>query len=159
MLAMQRSVDDAKIMAARKSLEFVEAGMVVGLGSGSTATHFIHLLGEKVQGGLKVSGIASSQASEDLARVLGIPMIDFTVSAEIDVAVDGADEVGPDLALIKGGGGALLREKIVASAAKRYCPRQGSSANSERVLPLAFLRLSSCWRMPMTRRGPDQAGL
>lgn len=119
MLAMQ-SVDDAKVMAAQKSLEFVEEGMVVGLGSGTTATHFIRLLGERVKAGLKVRGIASSGASEDLAVSLGIPMIDFHVCQVIDVAIDGADEVGPGLALIKGGGGALLREKIVASAAKRF---------------------------------------
>jgi ribose 5-phosphate isomerase A len=94
--------------------------MVVGLGSGSTATHFIRLLGERVKAGLKIRGIASSRASEELAISLSIPMIDFHVSAVIDVAIDGADEVGPGLALIKGGGGALLREKIVASAAKRF---------------------------------------
>ena len=115
-----QNVDDAKGMAARKSLEFVEDGMVVGLGSGSTATHFIRLLGERVKAGLKIRGIASSRASEELAISLSIPMIDFHVSAVIDVAIDGADEVGPGLALIKGGGGALLREKIVASAAKRF---------------------------------------
>jgi ribose 5-phosphate isomerase A len=119
MLAMQ-SVDDAKVMAAQKSLEFVEEGMVVGLGSGTTATHFIRLLGERVKAGLKVRGIASSHASEELAVSLGIPMIDFHVCQVIDVTIDGADEVGPGLALIKGGGGALLREKIVASAAKRF---------------------------------------
>lgn len=115
-----QTVDDAKVMAARKSLEFVEPGMVLGLGSGSTATHFIRLLGEQVKAGLKVRGIASSQASEELAVSLGIPVIDFRTVTEIDVAIDGADEVGPELALIKGGGGALLREKIVASAAKQF---------------------------------------
>ncbi len=115
-----QNVDEAKILAARKSLEFVEEGMVVGLGSGTTATHFIQLLGERVQRGLKIRGIASSRASEDLARSLSIPIIDFEISPVIDVAIDGADEVGPGLALIKGGGGALLREKIVASASKRF---------------------------------------
>jgi ribose 5-phosphate isomerase A len=115
-----QSVDDAKVMAAQKSLDFVEEGMVLGLGSGSTATQFIRLLGERVKAGLKVRGIASSRASEELARSLSIPIIDFEISPVIDVAIDGADEVGPGLALIKGGGGALLREKIVASAAKRF---------------------------------------
>lgn len=119
MLVMQ-SVDNAKVMAAKKGLEFVEAGMVVGLGSGSTATEFIRLLGERVQAGLKIRGIASSRASEDLAISLGIPIIDFETCSEIDVAIDGADEVGPGLGLIKGGGGALLREKIVASASRRF---------------------------------------
>lgn len=114
------AAESAKIVAAQKSLEFVQDGMVVGLGSGSTATHFIKLLGEKVKRGLKIRGIPSSKASEDLAKSLSIPIIDFRQSAEIDVAIDGADEIGPHLALIKGGGGALLREKIVASAAKRF---------------------------------------
>jgi len=114
------AAESAKIVAAQKSLELVKDGMVVGLGSGSTATHFIKLLGEKVKSGLKIRGIPSSKASEDLAKSLSIPIIDFRQSAEIDVAIDGADEIGPHLALVKGGGGALLREKIVASAAKRF---------------------------------------
>ncbi|HKM91543.1 MAG TPA: ribose-5-phosphate isomerase RpiA [Candidatus Acidoferrales bacterium] len=115
-----QSTDDAKRLAAQKSLEFISDGMVVGLGTGSTATQFIRLLGEKVQRGLRVRGISSSKASEELAKSLSIPIIDLQQCPEIDVAIDGADEVGPGLALIKGGGGALLREKIVASAAKRF---------------------------------------
>jgi len=112
--------ETAKILAARKALEFIEEGMVVGLGSGSTATQFIKLLGEQVKHGLKIRGIASSKASEELAASLTIPIVDFNTCPEIDVTVDGADEVAPGLALIKGGGGALLREKIVASASKRF---------------------------------------
>jgi len=114
------AVEAAKITAAKQSLEFVKDGMVVGLGSGSTATHFIKLLGDRVKAGLKIRGISSSKASEDLARSLSIPITDFSQAPEIDVAIDGADEIGPHLALVKGGGGALLREKIVASAAKRF---------------------------------------
>jgi ribose 5-phosphate isomerase A len=113
-------VDEAKELAAQKSLEFVEPGMVVGLGSGTTATHFIRLLGEKVKSGFNVRGIASSQSSEKLAKSFSIPIIDFFQSSVIDVTIDGADEIAPGLALIKGGGGALLREKIVASASKRF---------------------------------------
>ncbi|MCU1224884.1 MAG: ribose 5-phosphate isomerase [Edaphobacter sp.] len=94
--------------------------MVVGLGSGSTATHFIQLLGKRVQSGLNIRGIASSRASEELAASLSIPIIDFSTCSEIDVTIDGADEIAPGLSLIKGGGGALLREKIVASASKRF---------------------------------------
>jgi ribose 5-phosphate isomerase A len=119
MLSMA-TADTAKILAAHKALEFIKEGMVVGLGSGTTATQFIKLLGEQVKHGLKVRGIASSKASEDLAVSLTIPIVDFNTCPEIDVAVDGADEVAPGLALIKGGGGALLREKIVASASKRF---------------------------------------
>lgn len=110
----------AKLAAAQAALRFIEPGMVVGLGSGSTATLFIQLLGERVQQGLQVKGIASSEDSEILGRKLGIPITDFEHCSVIDVAVDGADEVAPGLALIKGGGGKLLREKIVASAAKRF---------------------------------------
>lgn len=114
------AAESGKVLAAQKSLELIGDGMVVGLGSGSTATHLIRLLGERVKRGLKVRGIPSSKASEELARSLSIPIVDFRECAEIDVAIDGADEIGPGLALIKGGGGALLREKIVASAAKRF---------------------------------------
>ncbi len=113
-------VDDAKELAAQKSLEFVKPGMVVGLGSGTTATHFIRLLGAKVKGGLNIRGIASSKTSEDLAKSLSIPIVNFFQCDEIDVTVDGADEIAPGLALIKGGGGALLREKIVASASRQF---------------------------------------
>ena len=114
------STDYAKELAAQKSLDFVEDGMVVGLGTGSTATRFIKLLGERVQRGLKIRGIASSKTTKRLAESLSIPIVDFQQCPEIDVAIDGADEIAPGLALIKGGGGALLHEKIVASASKRF---------------------------------------
>ncbi len=110
----------AKLEAAQYAQRFVEPGMTVGLGSGSTATLFIQLLGKRVEQGLDIRGIASSEASDALARSLGIPMTDFEHHATIDAAIDGADEVAPGLALIKGGGGHLLREKIVASASKRF---------------------------------------
>jgi ribose 5-phosphate isomerase A len=112
--------DELKLHSAQQALSFIEPGMIVGLGSGSTATLFIKLLGEKVKQGLKVRGIASSIDSAKLGSELGIPMIDFHETAEIDVNVDGADEVAPGLALIKGGGGKLLREKIVASASRKF---------------------------------------
>jgi len=111
-----RSTDYAKELAAKKSLDFIEDGMVVGLGTGSTATRFIKLLGERVKRGLKIRAIPSSNTSKELAESLLIPVIDFHRCPEIDVAIDGADEIAPGLALIKGGGGALLHEKIVASA-------------------------------------------
>jgi ribose 5-phosphate isomerase A len=112
--------DEAKRMAARRALEFVEEGMSLGLGSGTTSTMFIQELGERVKSGLKVRGIATSAASQKLAESLSIPMTTFEETQVLDLAVDGADEVGPGLALIKGGGGALLREKIVESAAKKF---------------------------------------
>jgi len=110
-----------KMLAARRALEFVEPGMTVGLGSGSTATLWIKLLGERVRDhGLKIRAIASSEDSENLGRSYGIPFVTFEECSQLDLTVDGADEIAPRLALIKGGGGKLLREKIVASATKKF---------------------------------------
>jgi ribose 5-phosphate isomerase A len=110
-----------KLHAAERALELVESGMTLGLGSGSTATLWIELLGEQVRDhGLKVRAIASSEDSEHLGRKYGIPFVTFEECGSLDLTVDGADEVAPKLALIKGGGGKLLREKIVASASKRF---------------------------------------
>ena len=111
--------DQEKEAAARASLEFVEDGQVVGLGTGSTAAYFIKLLGERVKNGFRVRGIPTSDRSRDLALSLGIPLTTLDKCQEIAVTVDGADEVDPQLRLIKGGGGAMLREKIVASATKQ----------------------------------------
>lgn len=112
------SNDQEKEAAARASLRFIQSGQVVGLGSGSTATRFIKLLGEEVRKGLKIRGIPTSVHSKELAESLGIPLTTLDECQEIAVTVDGADEVDPQLRLIKGGGGALLREKIVASATR-----------------------------------------
>ncbi len=112
--------DQEKEAAARASLKFVKDGQVVGLGTGSTAAYFIQLLGEQVKNGLKIRGIPSSVRSREQAASLGIPLITFDDCQQIDVTVDGADEVDPELRLIKGGGGALLREKIVASATRQF---------------------------------------
>jgi ribose 5-phosphate isomerase A len=111
--------DQEKEAAARASLRFVKDGQVVGLGTGSTAAYFIQLLGAQVKNGLKIRGIPTSDRSGEQATGLGIPLTSLDDCQEIDVTVDGADEVDPQLRLIKGGGGALLREKIVASATKQ----------------------------------------
>jgi ribose 5-phosphate isomerase A len=110
--------DDEKRAAARASLRFVRDGHIVGLGSGSTATHAIQFLGERVQAGLKIVGIPTSNNTRDLAASLGIPLTSLEKNPQIDVTIDGADEIDPQLSLIKGGGGALLHEKIVASASR-----------------------------------------
>jgi ribose 5-phosphate isomerase A len=110
-----------KLRAAQRALELVEPGMTLGLGSGSTAAIWIKLLGEKVRDqGLKIRAIASSDDSERLGKSYGIPFVTFEECRSLDLTVDGADEIAPGLALIKGGGGKLLREKIVASASKRF---------------------------------------
>jgi ribose 5-phosphate isomerase A len=111
--------DQEKQVAAEASLKYVRDGQVVGLGTGSTASLAIRALGEKVRTGLKIRGIPTSQRSRDLAIQLGIPLTTFEEVQQIDVTIDGADEFDPQLNLIKGGGGALLREKIVASASKQ----------------------------------------
>ena len=112
--------DDAKRMAAQRALEFVEDGMSLGLGSGTTSAIFIKELGERVKQGLRIRGIATSAASQQLAESLSIPITNFNDCPELDLTIDGADEIGPGLALIKGGGGALLREKIVETASRRF---------------------------------------
>src|SRR5450755_2002653 len=107
---------NAKQLAAEKAVSFLESGMTIGLGTGSTAYWVIEKIGEKVKKeGWKIKAIATSIRSEEQARTLGIPIFDFSTIKSIDVTIDGADEVDAHLQLIKGGGGALLREKIVAS--------------------------------------------
>jgi ribose 5-phosphate isomerase A len=114
-----RKSDQEKQAAARASLQFVKDGQVVGLGTGSTAAYFIQMLGDEVQRGLRIRGIPTSVRSGELAASLGIPLTTLDECQEIAVTVDGADEVDPQLRLIKGGGGAMLREKIVASATRQ----------------------------------------
>lgn len=113
------SADAYKRAAAARAVEFVCPGMRLGLGTGSTAQAFVELLAERVRIGLDIVGVPTSEATRALAAKLGIPLTTLDDTPELDLTVDGADEIGPDLALIKGGGGALLREKIVASASAR----------------------------------------
>ncbi len=112
--------DEAKALVGLRAAELVQDGMAVGLGTGSTSTMFIKALGARVKAGLKIRCVASSDASHHLGLSLGMDVVTLAELPELDVYIDGADEVGPELALIKGGGGALLREKIVASAAKKF---------------------------------------
>jgi len=112
--------DEEKQAAARASLHFVKEGEIVGLGSGSTASYAIRFLGERVRAGLKIRGVPTSLATEKLATSSGIRLTTLDNVREIDVTIDGADEFDPQLNLIKGGGGNLLREKIVASASNFF---------------------------------------
>jgi ribose 5-phosphate isomerase A len=113
------SMDDLKRQAAARALEQVRDGMKLGLGTGSTAKHFVELLGERVRGGLKVIGVPTSEATRADAERCGVPLTTLDQVDRLDLTVDGADEIDPNLELIKGGGGALLREKIVAAASDR----------------------------------------
>jgi ribose 5-phosphate isomerase A len=113
-------LDALKRKAAAVAVEMVEGGMLVGLGTGSTTRHAIEMLGERFRGGLRFTGVPTSLGSAALARSFGIPLIESPTEAPIDLTIDGADEVGEaDLSLIKGMGGALLWEKIVATMSRR----------------------------------------
>lgn len=122
--------------AAEQALAYVEDGAVIGLGSGRASTAFVHALAERVKRGLRIRGVPTSQATADLAAELGIPLATLDEAPSLDVAFDGADEVDPSLDLIKGYGGALVREKIVAASAKRFVVLVGS----EKLVPVLGAR-------------------
>ncbi|PLX35525.1 MAG: ribose 5-phosphate isomerase A [Hyphomicrobiales bacterium] len=111
--------DEQKRMAAARALEYVEDGMKLGLGTGSTAAHFVDLLGERVAAGLNVLCVPTSEATHAQATGLNIPLTTLDETPALDLTIDGADELDAALNLVKGGGGALLREKIVATASSR----------------------------------------
>jgi len=117
---MAEPVEAMKRRAAEASLRFVKTGMVLGLGTGSTARHVLEGVARMVAGGADLKGVPTSLATAEAARLLGIPLTSLEEHPRIDLAIDGADEVDPKLDLIKGLGGALFREKIVAAAAKRF---------------------------------------
>ena len=112
-------LEGLKRQAAARALEDVRDGMKLGLGTGSTARHFVDLLGERVRAGLKVVGVPTSEATRAQAESCGIALTTLDETPELDLTIDGADEVDPTLNLVKGAGGALLREKIVAAASAR----------------------------------------
>jgi ribose 5-phosphate isomerase A len=150
-------IESQKRQAAARALDEVRPGMRLGLGSGSTARHFVDLLAERVRGGLTLVGVPTSEATRQQAERLGIPLSTLDETPELDLTVDGADEIGPDLALIKGGGGALLREKIVASASARmvviadeskWVPVLGAFPLPVEVVPFG---------LAVTRRAVEQA--
>src|SRR5437588_1210022 len=112
-------IEAQKRAAAARALDFVRSGMRLGLGTGSTARPFVELLAERVRAGLDVVAVPTSEETRAQAERLGVPLTTLDETPELDMTVDGADEIAPDLSLIKGGGGALLREKIVAQASTR----------------------------------------
>ena len=121
---------------AERALDLIQDGYTVGLGSGRAATAFVEALGKRVQAGLRVRGVPTSQATADVATRCGIPLISLDEDTSIDVTVDGADEVDPQLNLIKGYGGALVREKIVAAASRRLVILVGA----EKLVPVLGTR-------------------
>lgn len=120
-----------KIKAAAEALTYVKDGMRLGIGTGSTAEEFVRLLAEKVAEGLDVIGVPTSERTAALCRELGVRLTTLEETPELDLTIDGADEIGPELALIKGGGGALLREKIVAAASAQMLVIADESKNVE----------------------------
>ena len=140
-------VDRAKSAAARRALDWVEDGMRVGLGTGSTAEWLLRHLAERVrEEGLRITGVPTSSGTRRRAEDLGIPLGSLDEGGALDLAIDGADEVGPDLALIKGGGGALLQEKIVAASAERMVVIADAAKSVERLgafpLPVEVVRFA-----------------
>jgi ribose 5-phosphate isomerase A len=125
--------DKQKQLAARAAVELIDSGAVVGLGSGSTATYAIRFLAERVRAGLSIVGIPTSERSRRLAEELGIPLTTLDQQLRIDIDIDGADEIDPRLNLIKGGGGALLHEKIVASVSRRFIVIAESTKQVQRL--------------------------
>ncbi len=130
--------DRAKYAAAEKALDYVESGMKLGLGTGSTAAYFVDMLGEKVAGGLEVVGVPTSTRTYEQARALGIPLTTLDEVERLDLVIDGADEFDRRMNLIKGGGGALLQEKLVATAADKMIV---ITDNSKRVSHLGAFPL------------------
>jgi ribose 5-phosphate isomerase A len=135
-----------KRQAAERALDLVRDGMTVGIGTGTTARFFIEGLGRKVAQGLQVRGIPTSERSAELARAAGVPVV-HDLDGRLDLAVDGADEIAPDLSLVKGRGGALVREKLVACAAQRFVviaddsklvPRLGQGLLPVEVVPFLW---------------------
>src|ERR1019366_9296599 len=155
--------------AAARALELVADGALVGLGSGRTASVFVRLLGARVRDGLRVTGVPASGATAELAREAGIPLAPLSEDELLDITVDGADEVAPNLDLIKGHGGALVRERIVAAASKRQVILVGAEKLVRRLgermavpvetIPFAAgpvtRSLKALGLVPATRRDPD----
>jgi len=164
-----RDVNSLKRAAADAAVALVEDGMIVGLGTGSTAVFVVEAIGKRVRAGLRVVGVPTSANTSEQARALGIPLTELTEEMRVDLTIDGADEVEIDsLDLIKGRGGALLREKIVASASERLVivvddskivERLGRGALPIEVVPFGWRatmhKIRDLDAIPSLRKGPD----
>jgi ribose 5-phosphate isomerase A len=156
---MSARQEELKLQAAKRALQLVEPGMTVGLGSGSTASLWIQLLGEQVRDhGLAIKAIASSEDSERLGRSFGIQFVTLDECERLDLTVDGADQIAPGLALIKGGGGKLLREKIIASATEYFVIIADGSKIVDKLggfpLPVEVIPMAA----PLVRRSLQRLG-
>ena len=150
---MLMDVEEQKRAAAERALTFVRPGMRLGLGTGSTARYLVELLGQRVRAGLKITAVPTSEATRAQAERAGIALTTLDETPQLDLTIDGADEIAPDLSLIKGGGGALLREKIVAAASAEMIViadefEMGANAGT----------LSAAGRDRSVRGGGDPAG-
>jgi ribose 5-phosphate isomerase A len=152
--------DEFKREAAQRAVDLIRPGMKLGLGTGSTARHFVDLLGARVKRGLAIVCVPTSQATFEQAKALGVPLATLDEFPELDLTVDGADEVDTSLQLIKGGGGALLREKIVAAASRRMIVIADGSKLVDRLgafpLPVEVASFGlGATRRQIERRGAD----
>jgi ribose 5-phosphate isomerase A len=152
-----------KRQAAQRALELVRPGMRLGLGTGSTARHFVELLAERIRDGLAIIGVPTSAATAAQARALGVPLATLDEYPQLDLTIDGADEVDSALRLIKGGGGALLGEKIIASASKRMVVIADASKYVERLgafpLPVEVVPFglgATRWHIERLRAGVER---
>lgn len=152
-------IEAEKELVARKALELVREGMRLGLGSGSTAWRFVELLGERVRSGLNVCGVPTSSETKRRAEAAGIPLTTLDQEPELDLTIDGADEFDPHLNLIKGGGGHLLREKVVAAASREMAVIVDSRKRVEKLgkfrIPVEVLQFGLA---PVCRRIEQRGG-
>jgi ribose 5-phosphate isomerase A len=147
-------MEDMKRAAARAAVELIQDGMIVGLGTGSTAKHAVDAVGEKIRNGMKLIGVPTSIATEAQARSLQIPLKDLNEVTHLDLTIDGADEVDPDLQLVKGAGGALFREKLVAMSSGKFLVVVDESKLVDRLgtrMPLPVEILQFGWQRTAER--------
>jgi len=141
--------DEAKLAAATKAIEtFLQDGMTIGLGSGTTSRFFVRILGDRVKSGLRVIGVPSSKSTGQLAQEVGVPLADLNDVEQLDLTIDGADEIDPKGRMIKGGGANLLWEKIVASASRKMVAIVDESKRVQRLgrFPLPVEIIPFSWR-------------